>query len=226
MGKRIAIIDDEPDMLEVVEAFLVEEGFKVDKFIETESFFKSIKINLPDLIILDLMLPETNGFEICKYLKGDDRYSDIPVIMFSAKDGETDKVVGLELGADDYVTKPFSGKELAARVKVVLRRHEKNISTKKIIVNDDLIIDAEKHEVLLKGKKIGLTTTEFRILELLSSRTGVVFSRARMLDHLWGDEKLIIDRAIDVHIKHLREKLGKAASLIQCVRGVGYKIKE
>lgn len=226
MSRLITILDDEPDMLEVVESFLEDEGFKVNKFTESERFFQSIKKEIPDLIILDLMLPESNGFEICKYLKGNDMYSDIPVIMFSAKDGETDKVVGLELGADDYVTKPFSGKELAARVKAVLRRHSKNKNTKKINVNENLIIDREKHEVLFDRRKIDLTTTEFRILELLSSRRGIVFSRARILDHLWGNEKLIIDRSIDVHINRLREKLGVAASLIKCVRGVGYKLDD
>ena len=224
MGKLIAILDDEPDMLEVVESFLADEGFKVSKYAEPEVFLRSIKKQIPDLVILDLMLPGTNGFEICKFLKGNEAYFEIPVIMFSSRDGEIDKVLGLELGADDYVTKPFSGKELVARVKAVLRRRDKHRDTKKIIINEMLIIDKGKHEVLLNGRKIEMTTTEFRILELLSSRKGIVFSRARILDHLWGDEKLIIDRAIDVHINHLREKLGDAASLIKCVRGVGYKL--
>lgn len=226
MGKLITIIDDEPDMLEVVESFLADEGFKVNKCTEEKSFFKSIEKNLPDLIILDLMLNDSSGFEICRTLKNDIRYSDIPIIMFSAKDGETDKVVGLELGADDYVTKPFSGKELAARVKVLLRRSRKNKDTKKINVNEHLTIDTEKYEVSINNKKIDLTTTEFRILELLSSRKGIVFSRTRILDHLWGNEKLIVDRSIDVHINRLREKLGTSSSLIKCVRGVGYKIEE
>lgn len=226
MGKLITIIDDEPDMLEVVESFLVDEGFKVNKCTEVESFYRSIERSLPDLIILDLMLHDTSGFEICKSIKGDRRYCDIPVIMFSARDGETDKVVGLELGADDYITKPFSGRELAARVKVALRRRSRYMDTKKINVNENLVIDIDKHEILLNRKRIDLTTTEFRILELLSSRKGVVFSRVRIMDHLWGNEKLIIDRAIDVHINRLREKLGKASSFIKCVRGVGYKFDE
>lgn len=226
MSKCIAILDDERDMLEVVESLLVAEGFRVRKFANSDNFFDSLKNMIPDLIILDLMLPESNGYDICRRLKSDERHVHIPIIMFSAKDGEVDKVVGLELGADDYITKPFSGKELAARVNAVLRRYNNSTHTKKIIINDDLVIDAEKYKVVHNGRNLPLTSTEFRILELLASKRGVVFSRSRILDHLWGDEKAIVERVVDVHIKHLREKLGTSSTLIQSVRGLGYKIVE
>ncbi|OPY76384.1 MAG: Phosphate regulon transcriptional regulatory protein PhoB [Syntrophorhabdus sp. PtaU1.Bin058] len=172
------------------------------------------------------MLPDVDGFEVCKYLKGHDKYSLIPIIMLTAKSEETEKVLGLELGADDYVTKPFSPRELVARVKAVLRRQGMKIESKKIEVRDILKIDLEKYEVEVKGEKIDLTPTEFRILNLLVTRAGRIYSRDQILDHLWGKEKFVIDRTVDVHIRHLREKLGNASQFIKNVRGIGYKFEE
>jgi two-component system phosphate regulon response regulator PhoB/two-component system alkaline phosphatase synthesis response regulator PhoP len=172
------------------------------------------------------MLPDTDGLELCKTLKKKDTFAAIPVIMLTAKGEETDKILGLELGADDYVTKPFSPKELVARVKAVLRRQVRKVESKKIEIAGRVIIDLEKFEVTAKGKKIDLTTTEFRILQLLASRKGYVFTRDNILNYLWGDEKAVVDRTIDVHIRHLREKLGSAAALIKNIRGVGYKLEE
>ncbi len=183
----------------------------------------------PDLIILDLMLPDADGFEICKYLKKEKKFSDIPIIMLTARDEESDKVLGLELGADDYVTKPFSIRELVARTKAVLRRQnikEENIETEKIKVGDILIMDLKKYEVTVSGKKIDLTTTEFKIMQLLASRKGWVFTRNQILDYLWSEEKFVLDRTIDVHVRNLRDKLGEAARFIKSVRGVGYKLEE
>jgi len=226
MNELIAIIDDEPDILELVSLHLTKAGFLVKEFGDADSFNAFIETNTPDLIVLDLMLPDTDGLELCKTLKKKDAFAAIPVIMLTAKGEETDKILGLELGADDYVTKPFSPKELVARVKAVLRRHARKVESKKIEIAGRVIIDLEKFEVTAKGKKIDLTTTEFRVLQLLASRKGYVFTRDNILNYLWGDEKAVVDRTIDVHIRHLREKLGSAAALIKNIRGVGYKLEE
>jgi two-component system phosphate regulon response regulator PhoB/two-component system alkaline phosphatase synthesis response regulator PhoP len=170
------------------------------------------------------MLPDSDGMDICRYMKKKEQYSAIPIIMLTAKSDETDKVLGLEMGADDYVTKPFSSRELVARVKAVLRRRERT-GEETIEIGGILEILPKKYEVVVEGKKIDLTTTEFRILKILSNRIGWVFSREQLLDELWGHDKIVIDRTIDVHIKHLRAKLGKAAKFIKNVRGLGYKLE-
>ncbi len=224
--KLIAIVDDEPDIVELVSLHLKNAGFKTREFIDVESFFGFLGTETPDLIILDLMLPDTDGFEVCKLLKNKDQYASIPVIMLTAKAEETEKVLGLELGADDYVTKPFSPRELVARVKAVLRRNRPNEETKKISIGDILNIDLERYEVEVEGNKIDLTTTEFKILQLLALKKGRIQTREQILDHLWGQEKTVIDRTIDVHIRHLREKLGNAAIFIKNLRGLGYRIEE
>ncbi|MCX5808752.1 MAG: response regulator transcription factor [Proteobacteria bacterium] len=226
MNKLIAIIDDEPDILELVSINLKKASYRVKEFPDSESFFRSLATEIPDLIILDLMLPDMDGFEVCKFLKGQDKYTSIPIIMLTARAEETEKVLGLELGADDYVTKPFSPRELVARVKAVLRRNIPKEETKRIKIGDILVLDTEKYEVEVEGKRIELTTTEFKILQILSTKKGWVFSRDKILQHLWGDDKMVIDRTVDVHIKHLREKLGKASIFIKNIRGVGYKLEE
>lgn len=226
MHELIAIVEDEPDIVELVSLHLKRAGYTVEGFKEAEDFFKFLNRQIPDLIILDLMLPDADGLEICKYLKKEDEYFLTPIIMLTAKGDETDKVLGLELGADDYITKPFSPKELVARVKAVLRRRGQQEESKIIVIGDMLAINAEKYEVAVEGKKIELTTTEFKILTLLSSKKGWVFTRERILDHLWGDEKAVLDRTVDVHINNLRGKLGKAKHLIKNVRGIGYKLEE
>ena len=227
MNKTIAVVDDEPDILELVSLHLKKAGFQAKTFLQADLFLRSLNSDTPNLIILDLMLPDTDGFEMCKFLKADDRHSSIPIIMLTARTEETEKVLGLELGADDYVTKPFSPRELIARVKAILRRSETRDETKKIFVGDLILIDLEKFEVMVEGRKIGLTHTEFKILQLLSSKKGWVHSRNQILNFLWGQEKFVIDRTIDVHIAHLKDKLGKAASaLIGNVRGMGYRLQE
>ena len=225
MNELIAVIDDEPDILELVSLHLTKANFKVKGFLNAESFFKFLSSKIPDLIILDLMLPDADGIEICKYLKSNQNFSSIPIIMLTARADEADKVLGLELGADDYVTKPFSPRELVARVKAVLRRKTQN-SGKKIKIGEILLIDLNKFEVFVENKKIDLTPTEFRILKILASKKGWVFTRDQILNNLWGQEKAVLDRTIDVHIKNLREKLGKAKKFIKNVRGIGYKIEE
>ena len=226
MNKLIAVVDDEPDIVELVSLNLQKAGFRVRSFPEADPFLRFLNSEIPDLIILDLMLPDTDGFEICKHLKAHEKYASIPIIMLTARSEETEKVLGLELGADDYVTKPFSPRELIARVKAVLRRPEVRHETKKIFVGDLMIIDLEKYEVTVENKKVELTPTEFRILQLLSSKRGWVQSRDQILNFLWGQDKTVIDRTVDVHIRHLRDKLGKASPLIKNVRGMGYKLEE
>jgi two-component system phosphate regulon response regulator PhoB/two-component system alkaline phosphatase synthesis response regulator PhoP len=225
MSKLIAIIDDEPDIIELVSINLKKAGFDTRGFSNLESFLSFLKKQTPDLVILDLMLPDADGLEICKYLKKKDELSSIPVIMLTAKAEETDKILGLELGADDYVTKPFSPKELVARVKVALRRQLQKEDTRKIEVGEIVFIDLEKFEVKVKGEKVDLTSTEFKILQLLASKQGWVFSRDKILDYLWGREKAVLDRTVDVHVKNLREKLGTAGPFIKNMRGIGYKLE-
>jgi DNA-binding response OmpR family regulator len=225
MNKLIAVVDDEPDIVDLVTIHLEKSNFNVKGFFDSKSFLKSLKAKTPDLVILDLMLPDADGFEVCKYLRADERYSTIPVIMLTAKGGESDKILGLELGADDYVTKPFSPKELVARVKAVLRRQKQKVESKKREIADMVTIDKEKYQVFVSGKRVNLTPTEFRILDLLASKEGWIFSREKILDYLWGDEKVVLDRTIDVHIKHIREKLGKAAKLIKNIRELAISLR-
>jgi DNA-binding response OmpR family regulator len=224
MSNLIVIVDDETDILEVITVNLVRSGFQAKGFQDAKGFYNFIDKKMPDLIILDLMLPDEDGLEICKKLKGMDDFSGVPIIILSAKDTEFDRVIGLELGADDYITKPFSPRELVARVKAVLRRKTQK-GEKKIEVADILTLDLEKYETFVLGEKIDLTTTEFKILKLLATKRGVVFSREQILDYLWGDEKFVIDRTIDMHIKNLRKKLKMAAQLIKSLRGIGYKLE-
>jgi DNA-binding response OmpR family regulator len=225
MNKLVAVIDDEPDIVELVSIHLRKAHFQVREFVDASSFLQYIDHHTPDLVILDLMLPDADGMDICKHMRINERLSSIPIIMLTAKIEETDKILGLELGADDYVTKPFSPRELVARVKAILRRQGKSEKSTIITIGNTLKIDLHKFEVMVKNKNILLTPTEFRILQLLAEKKGWVFSRNQILNDLWGEDKSVIDRTIDVHIKHLREKLGPAGKLIKNVRGIGYKIE-
>ncbi len=226
MNELIAVLDDEPDILELLSVHLKKNRFRVREFPDAESFYRFLHSEVPDLIVLDLMLPDADGFEVCKYLRKTDKLASVPIIMLTARVGETDKILGLELGADDYVTKPFSPSELVARVKAVLRRREpRKEGSERIDIEGIISLDLQRHEVSVKGRKVDLTSTEFRILQMLASKKGWVFSRDKILDYLWGNEKTVVDRTVDVHIKHLREKLGPAAKLIKNIRGVGYKLE-
>jgi len=225
MGKVIAIVEDEPDIVELVTVNLKKAGFTTHGFTTAEKFFSFLKSQTPDVIILDLMLPDIDGLDICKRLKKIDALAAIPIIILTARADETDKILGLELGADDYVTKPFSPKELVARVKVALRRLSPKEVTQKIEIGGILTIDTEKFEVKVDGEKTEITSTEFKILQALASKPGWVFSRDKILDYLWGREKAVLDRTVDVHVKNLREKLGAAGQFIKNVRGIGYKLE-
>ena len=223
-NQLIAVIDDEPDIRELVSIHLKKANFRVREFTEAEPFYQFLAREIPDLIILDLMLPDIDGLQICKYLRGNDRFASIPIIMLTAKTEEIDKIIGLELGADDYVPKPFSPRELVARVRAVLRRPARiDVAAQRIVVSD-VVIDVDRREVRVKGKTIDLTPSEFKILHLLAMRQGRIQTRDQILNFLWGDEKFVIDRTVDVHIRHLREKLGEASQIIKNVRGAGYRI--
>jgi two-component system phosphate regulon response regulator PhoB/two-component system alkaline phosphatase synthesis response regulator PhoP len=224
MNIHIAVVDDEPDIIHLVSIHLKKAGFMVDGYHDGDSFMRSLPRRTPGLVILDLMLPGMDGFEVCRMLRRDPATSSIPVIMLTAKGHETDKVEGLELGADDYVTKPFSPRELVARVKAVLRRTGR-AEPETLALGDLITIDPERFEVKVKDGIVVLTPVEFKILHLLARNQGKVFTRDRILDHLWGNEKAVLDRTVDVHIKNLREKLGDAGDIIRNVRGVGYKLQ-
>ncbi len=225
MDKLIAVIDDEPDILHLVRLHLEKASFRVQGFSNAGSFMVSLESKTPDLIILDLMLPDTDGCEVCRRLRQNTAFASIPIIMLTAKTQEHDKIAGLNLGADDYVTKPFSPRELVARVRAVLRRTARG-SDAVLAIDDLLTIDPERFEIKVSGKPVTTTPVEFKILHLLASGRGKVFTREKILDHLWGNEKAVLDRTVDVHIKNLRDKLGQAGLLIRNIRGVGYKLSE
>ncbi len=225
-NKTIAIVDDEPDILELVEINLIKSGFKTETFLEASSFYEYIDKKTPDLLILDLMLPDADGIEICKFLKKGDRFSTMPIIILTAKNEEIDRVITFELGVDDYITKPFYPRELVARVKAVLRRVYNEKVEDRITIGGILEIDAQKYKVTSEGLKIDLTPTEFKILHLLSGNIGYVFSRNKILDYINDGEKRVLPRTIDVHIRNLRDKLGRSGRFIKNVRTIGYKIED
>ncbi|HSC35727.1 MAG TPA: response regulator transcription factor [Thermodesulfobacteriota bacterium] len=226
--KLITIVEDEEDIVKLVSHHLKREGFKVKEFHNGRDFLSYIESVVPDLAVLDIMLPGIDGLEICRILKNKSTTVSVPIIMLTAKASEADVVVGLELGADDYIVKPFSPRELVARVKTVLRRTGTKESEDNIIKVGPLTINTEKYEVSVDNEKVLLTTTEFKILEVLADGKGRVFTRDQLLKkkRLWGDDKLVYDRTIDVHIKNLREKLGPAGNMIKTVRSIGYKLEE
>jgi two-component system phosphate regulon response regulator PhoB/two-component system alkaline phosphatase synthesis response regulator PhoP len=228
MNSLIYAVDDEEDILELIEVNLKKNFFKVKTFTSSSSFLKALEKQKPDLAIVDIMMPHPDGIEVSKIMKTCPGFVAIPIIFLSAKADESDKIIGLELGADDYMTKPFSVKELIARIKTVIRRTSASpaASEKESDLSSKIKIDKEKFTVYCGNKKVDLTTTEFKILELFLSKPGIVFSREKILDYLWGDDKLVIDRTIDVHIRNLREKLKDAGQMIKNIRGVGYKIEE
>jgi len=225
--KQILVVDDEEDILELVSFNLTKEGYQVICTTTGEKAIEIIRTQRPDLVVLDLMLPGINGLEVAKILKHDPGTRDILIVMLTAKGEESDIVAGLELGADDYVTKPFSPRILAARVKAVLRRKLSDSSaTSEIVKIHNLIIHPGRREVLVDDKPVTLTFTEFGILNYLAQRPGWVFTRSQIVDQVKGSEYFVTDRSVDVQIVGLRRKLGSAGSYIETVRGVGYRFKE
>ena len=222
---KIVVIEDEPDIVEVVSYNLKREGYNVYSVDRGDEGLNLIREQSPSLVILDLMLPGTDGLSVCRQLKSDPIVRDIPVIIVSANGEESDVVIGLELGADDYLTKPFSPRELLARVKAVLRRGPvKESQDKERIVIQNLVIDVSRHEVRVGDELINLTATEFKILHQLASQPGRAFTREQLLNRVVGLGVVVVDRNIDVHIRAVRKKLGDAARLIQTIRGVGYRL--
>lgn len=222
----ILVVDDEEDIRELVALNLDREGYTVLTCETGEQALALARAKEPDLVLLDLMLPGIDGLEVCKRLKADPSRQHVPVVMLTAKGEESDIVAGLELGADDYVTKPFSGKVLVARVRRLLRKATEMGDDKALVKVHGLVIDPARHEVALHGKPVSLTLTEFNILHTLARRPGLVFTRYQIVDAIHGDDYLVTDRAVDVQIVALRRKLGACGKLIETVRGVGYKFKD
>jgi two-component system alkaline phosphatase synthesis response regulator PhoP len=222
----VLVIDDERDLIELVRYNLDKEGYDVVAASDGTSGLEIATKHKPDLVVLDLMMPGMDGLEVCRRMRGDERTRRIPVIMLTAKAAEADRIVGLEMGADDYVTKPFSPRELVARVKAVLRRTSEQQEPTEMIRSGELAIDAKRHEVTYAGQPVALTATEFRILQFLAGRPGRVVTREEIIDAALGREAAIFDRTIDVHITAIRKKLGNGGVSIETVRGFGYKFKD
>ncbi|CAN2041294.1 DNA-binding transcriptional dual regulator PhoB [Candidatus Magnetomoraceae bacterium gMMP-15] len=225
--EHILIVDDEEDILELLQYNLAREGYQISRAITGEEALKKSKRLQIDLIVLDLMLPGIDGLEVTKFLKDNSNTKNIPIIILSAKGEEADIVAGLELGADDYITKPFSPRVLIARIRAILRRHKKKFFDDNTEIKiHDLVIHPGMRSVIARGKNVDLTFTEFQILAFLAARPGWVFTRSQIVDNVRGDDYPVTDRSVDVQIVGLRKKLGACGKYIETVRGVGYRFKE
>lgn len=225
MAQKILVVDDEPDAVDLIQFNLSNAGYDVVTAADGQEALKNARTFSPNLILLDVMLPEIDGLEVCKLLRRDAATSGIPIIMLTAKAAEIDRVLGLELGADDYVTKPFSPRELVLRVKNLLRRRETGDEKSDRMEFDDLLIDVPAHVVKVENQAVELTATEFKLLAVLASRRGRVQSRDQLLKDVWEYDSMIDTRTVDTHMRRLREKLGKAARFLDTVRGVGYRFQ-
>lgn len=228
MGKKhILLIEDDEDIQELVSFHLGKEGYSVATESSGEAAIETARKNVPDLILLDLMLPGIDGLQVCRTLRSEPRTQHIPIMMLTAKDEEADIVTGLEVGADDYLTKPFSPKVLIARIRTLTRRkaHDTTRDEAPISIHG-MTIHPGRHEVVIKGKQINLTFTEFRVLQVLASRPGWVYTRHQIVDAVRGEDYAVTDRSVDVQIVGLRRKLGAHGDFIETVRGVGYRFKE
>jgi two-component system alkaline phosphatase synthesis response regulator PhoP len=224
---NILVIEDEEDILELVRYNLAKEGYEVICATTGEEGLGVAKLKLPALVVLDLMLPGVDGLEVCRLLKTDSKTRHIPIVILTARSEEVDVVAGLELGADDYITKPFSPRVLVARVRTVLRRMMKEpVSETATVKIHDVVIHPGRHEVLVEGVPVELTYTEFGILHFLARHPGWVFTRSQIVDAVKGDDYPVTDRSVDVQIVGLRKKLGPRGRYIETVRGVGYRLKE
>lgn len=224
--QRVLVVDDEEDLLELINYNLSKEGYRVTCVATGEDAIRTARADLPDLVVLDLLLPNVDGLEVCKTLKNDVRTRHIPVIMLTAKGDEADVVTGLELGADDYLSKPFSPRVLTARIRAVLRRKSTESEGPDAAIKvHELMIHPGRHEVLAAGEPLSLTLTEFRLLHFLAQRPGWAFSRNQIVDAVKGDDYPVTERSVDVQVAGLRKKLGQFGSYIETVRGIGYRFK-
>ncbi len=223
MTQKIYIVEDEPDIRETLKYNFSNEGFKVFTAPDGEEALSNIKKVLPDVLILDLMLPGVSGLDVCKSIRADDDIKDMSIIMLTAKGEEIDRVIGFELGADDYVTKPFSVRELILRVKVLLKKQRESLVQNKLVTFGPIRIDLDAHELKINDKEIVLTALEFKLLQHLVKRKGRVQTREQLLGDVWGYSAEVTTRTVDTHIKRLREKLGNTSDYIQTIRGVGYR---
>ena len=224
--QRIVMIEDERDIVELVKYNFRKEGFELESFNRGKEGLEHLRRSQPDLVLIDILLPDLDGFEICKRLRTDERLKSVPVIFLTAKGEEIDRVLGLEIGADDYVVKPFSPRELVARVKAVLRRQERAIEKPEVVEVGDLVLDSRTQEVRVRGRVVDLSTLEFKLLHFLASNPRRIFSRDRLLDAVWGRDRFVTPRTVDVHIRRLREKIESQANkpqYLQTVRGSGYR---
>ncbi len=222
MRQTILVVDDEPDIVEIIQYNLEKSGFDVIVAADGPAALEKARDETPDLIVLDLMLPGLEGTDVCRILKQDERTRSIPILMLTAKSEEIDRIIGLELGADDYVVKPFSPREIALRIRNILRRRSAP-ETPGPVRAGPLVIDVEGHHVSVSGSTVSLTATEFKLLAILFQRRGRVQTREELLDVVWGYDYMGYGRTVDAHIKRLREKLGDAAGMVETVRGVGYR---
>jgi two-component system phosphate regulon response regulator PhoB len=222
-GRKILIIEDESDVADLLSLNLRKAGFKTTTAVDGATGLQQARDDRPDFIVLDLMLPKMSGLEVCRILKSDAATSHIPILMLTAKAEEVDRIVGLEFGADDYVTKPFSPREVMLRVRAILRRGEKPEETLQV---GAIAIDPARHQVCVNGKRVHLTSLEFKLLRTLMQRRGRVQDRDKLLNEVWGYESVIDTRTVDTHVRRLREKLGKAGDAIETVRGFGYRLRE
>ncbi len=226
MSRRIVLIEDEKDIVDLVLYNFQKEGFELKSFANGKEGLEYLRGNPPDLVLLDILLPDGDGFEVCKRLRTNDRLKNVPVIFLTSKGEEIDRVLGLEMGADDYVVKPFSPRELVARAKAVLRRRERAGQTPEVIEAVDLRVDSGTQEVTVRGQRVELSALEFKLLYFLASNARRVYSRDRLLDEVWGREHFVTPRTVDVHIRRLREKIESRPDrprYIQTVRGSGYR---
>lgn len=226
MARTILVIDDEPDMVRLLDYALTKANYLVIRAGDGEAGLAAARKHAPDLILLDVMMPGMDGLDVCRRLKADPLTASALVLMLTAKAEEGDRVLGLELGADDYVAKPFAMKELLARIKALLRRAEAPVVAAEIVKAGSLVLDAGRRTLRVGGKLLELTTTEFDLLSALAARRGRVLTREDLIQAARGAESTITDRTIDVHIASLRRKLGKSGDLVETIRGVGYKLKE
>ncbi len=226
MGHRITIIEDEKDIVDLVRYNFRKEGFEVTSYLRGKEGLEALRRNPPELVLLDIMLPDLDGLELCKRLRADDRLKNLPVIFLTAKGEEIDRVLGLEIGADDYVVKPFSPRELVARVKAVLRRQERPAEKRELIETRGLRLDTRTQEVTVRGQLVELSALEFKLIHFLASHPRQVFSRERLLDEVWGRDRFVTPRTVDVHVRRVREKIEEQPDkprYLQTVRGSGYR---